>query len=66
MTLRKPSMFFRLLVLGAQGVFYNLFCVSPFLPSFRGMNTNLRTQSYHILCPPKSVIDLWVTWKKKL
>lgn len=26
MTLRKPSWFFRSLVLGAQGVFYNLFC----------------------------------------
>ncbi|KAG6917466.1 hypothetical protein DXG01_002443 [Tephrocybe rancida] len=26
MTLRKPSLFFRALVLGAQGVFYNLFC----------------------------------------
>jgi ubiquinol oxidase len=26
MTLRKPSIFFRALVLGAQGVFYNLFC----------------------------------------
>ncbi|PPR03758.1 hypothetical protein CVT26_005798 [Gymnopilus dilepis] len=25
MTIRKPSMFFRLIVLGAQGVFYNLF-----------------------------------------
>ena len=26
MTLRQPSMFFRAMVLGAQGVFYNLFC----------------------------------------
>ena len=26
MTLRQPSIFFRALVLGAQGVFYNLFC----------------------------------------
>jgi len=28
MTLRKPSIFFRALVLGAQGVFYNLFFLS--------------------------------------
>jgi ubiquinol oxidase len=28
MTLRKPSLFFRAIVLGAQGVFYNLFCSS--------------------------------------
>lgn len=27
MTLKQPSYFFRLLVLGAQGVFYNLFCM---------------------------------------
>ena len=26
MTIRKPSIFFRALVLGAQGVFYNAFC----------------------------------------
>jgi len=26
MTLRRPSIFFRALVLGTQGVFYNLFC----------------------------------------
>ena len=26
MTLRQPSIFLRALVLGAQGVFYNLFC----------------------------------------
>lgn len=26
MTLRKPGLFFRAIVLGAQGVFYNLFC----------------------------------------
>ena len=26
MTLREPSIFFRALVLGAQGVFYNMFC----------------------------------------
>ena len=31
MTLRKHSIFFRALILGAQGVFYNLFCTSrPF------------------------------------
>ena len=28
MTIRKPSIFFRALVLGAQGVFYNAFCAS--------------------------------------
>lgn len=28
MTIRKPSIFFRALVLGAQGVFYNAFCMS--------------------------------------
>ena len=26
MTLRKPGIFFRALVLGAQGVYYNIFC----------------------------------------
>jgi len=26
MTLRRPSIFLRAMVLGAQGVFYNLFC----------------------------------------
>jgi hypothetical protein len=26
MTLRRPSLLFRTMVLGAQGVFYNLFC----------------------------------------
>ncbi|KAF5315070.1 hypothetical protein D9619_007299 [Psilocybe cf. subviscida] len=31
MTLRKSSLFFRLLILGAQGVFYNLFFVSYML-----------------------------------
>jgi hypothetical protein len=29
MTLRKPSLFLRAIILGAQGVFYNIFCVSP-------------------------------------
>jgi hypothetical protein len=28
MTLRKSSIFFRALILGAQGVFYNLFCAN--------------------------------------
>ena len=32
MTLKQPSYFLRLLILGAQGVFYNLFCM--FLPPF--------------------------------
>lgn len=26
MTIRQPSWFFRALILGAQGVYYNLFC----------------------------------------
>ncbi len=26
MTIRQPSIFLRAMVLGAQGVFYNLFC----------------------------------------
>lgn len=26
MTIKKPSLFFRALILGAQGVFYNAFC----------------------------------------
>jgi hypothetical protein len=26
MTLRKPSLFFRAIILGAQGVYFNLFC----------------------------------------
>lgn len=26
MTIKHPSLFFRALILGAQGVFYNLFC----------------------------------------
>jgi len=26
MTLKRPSYFLRLIILGAQGVFYNLFC----------------------------------------
>ena len=26
MTLRNPGIFFRALILGAQGVFYNIFC----------------------------------------
>ena len=29
MTLRRPSIFLRAMVLGAQGVFYNLFCTPP-------------------------------------
>jgi len=29
MTLRRPSIFLRAMVLGAQGVFYNLFCMFP-------------------------------------
>ena len=34
MTIRKPGLFFRALVLGAQGVFYNLFCkISPAFPA---------------------------------
>lgn len=28
MTIRKPSIFVRGMILGAQGVFYNLFCTS--------------------------------------
>lgn len=28
MTLRNPGIFFRVLILGAQGVFYNMFCTS--------------------------------------
>ena len=31
MTLRQPSLFFRAIVLGAQGVFYNVFCMYLFL-----------------------------------
>jgi ubiquinol oxidase len=31
MTLRHPSLFFRAIVLGAQGVFYNLFCMSVYI-----------------------------------
>lgn len=31
MTLRRPSPFFRLMILGAQGVFYNLFCESDYI-----------------------------------
>jgi hypothetical protein len=33
MTMRQPSLFFRALILGAQGVFYNMFCAS-FIVSF--------------------------------
>ena len=33
MTIRKPGLFFRALVLGAQGVFYNLFCKSFYYPT---------------------------------
>jgi hypothetical protein len=32
MTLRNPSLFFRAIILGAQGVFYNLFCAFARLP----------------------------------
>lgn len=34
MHLRKPSLFLRGLILGAQGVFYNLFCMPFFLMVF--------------------------------
>ncbi len=30
MTVRQPSIFLRGLILGAQGVFYNMFCTSSF------------------------------------
>ncbi len=33
MSLRKPSIFFRAMILGAQGVFYNMFCTCPFVLS---------------------------------
>jgi len=50
MTLRKPSIFFRAMILGAQGVFYNLFCMCSIHCSCdRGLLTLGRaSQSSHI------------------
>lgn len=35
LAIRKPGIFMRALILGAQGVFYNLFCKSPIMDTTR-------------------------------
>lgn len=51
MTIRKPGLLFRALVLGAQGIFYNLFCKSLSPPllivsiRFKGYSLNYNTYS---------------------
>ena len=49
MTLRKHSIFFRALILGAQGVFYNLFCTSPCLPLRLSLTASLAVLTYMIM-----------------
>jgi hypothetical protein len=34
MTLKQPSLFFRAMILGAQGVFFNAFCAYPRFSAF--------------------------------
>ena len=49
MTLRKHSIFFRALILGAQGVFYNLFCTSLFPPLRLSLTSSLAVLTYMIM-----------------
>lgn len=51
MTLREPSIFFRAMVLGAQGVFYNLFCMSLCLAHPISVDTFHLTVFAYILSP---------------
>ena len=45
MSVKKPSVWFRLLVLGAQGVFYNTFCACPLF-----VTQVLRADRNSVLC----------------
>lgn len=48
MTLRKPSIFLRAIVLGAQGVFYNLFCMFCLLFLLLNISDFIQVFSYLI------------------
>lgn len=48
MTLKKPSRFFRAMVLGAQGVFYNAFCKHSPFPF--GAKFSALTRAAAVLC----------------
>ena len=64
MTIRKPSIFFRALVLGAQGVFYNAFCAcyrdarpTPYIDMIH--------QSFPIFSLRAFATASLATWRKK-
>jgi hypothetical protein len=63
MTLRKPSLFFRAIILGAQGVFYNLFC--RFLMLESEWVTSRVLQSCLTWSPREHVTVLWPISRKK-
>jgi len=66
MTLRQPSWFFRAIILGAQGVYYNLFCTSLYFPIFiLSLKMWFDRQSFHIYSRLGHVIGLSVIWKKR-
>ena len=56
MTLRQPSLFFRSMILGAQGVFYNVFCMSfvPFLFFLVLLNTSYLYLVLSYICSPRT------------
>ena len=64
MTIREPSLFFRALILGAQGVFYNLFCKTSPSPAIEHISS-CHVQSLPILFHRVLVTALLGIWKKK-
>jgi len=64
MTLRKPSIFFRAMILGAQGVFYNLFCNSRLFHVIRFFYS-LNSEFCPTLFPRPLVIGLLHIWRRK-
>ena len=67
MSMKKPSIMFRAMVLGAQGIFYNLFCKNDVTACFAEpfFLTSIFNQSFHISFPLAHAIDLSGTWKRK-
>lgn len=67
MTIRKPSLWFRMLVLAAQGVFYNFFCTSQLpVPTMPLVCSPTTFQSSATSSPRVFAIALWAIWKRRL
>ena len=51
LAIRKPSILMRTLILGAQGVFYNLFCKCLYLDEECRQHTQLRAVLSYLISP---------------